>query len=1029
MKKVKTIVLTASMAIPALLGAQPQVATSDAQGYLERGKLMYESRNYLGTIDQMYQMKALTSNIDMQEQADYYIALSRFERDEANTLETLQAFVAQYPSSTLLPDVLMRIGNYHFYKGDYGMALTFYSQVREKALDDDLNEDLIYREAYCDLQLEQYADAHDLYEKLKGTKRYNDATHFYNAYIDYANKRYDAAYSKFEQINRTGELGYQSQYYMCQIDYNHQDYDQVISLGESLIEDNANEYFNPEINRLVGESYYQKGNYSKAKKHLNTYLQTTQDPVMRSSSYALGVMDYKDGNYKSAVTNFSEVVKESDKMAQNAYYHMGQSQLQLGDTRSAAMAFEKAASMNYDATVKENAFYNYAVTQAKGSSTPFGNDITLFEEFLNEYPNSKYKSSVEEYLVQAYMNTSNYDKALASIERIQNPGAPILKAKQTVLYNMGVQALQKGERGDAANYMKKAIAVGNYDKKIVNESRLWLAETQYLGGDYDNTVNSLSTYVKEADKTDANYGQALYNLGYAQYQKKKYGDARKSFLQAVEAGNLDESLLSDAYDRIGDTYYYAGDFKNAESYYGKAISAATGDADGSMYDKAMMAAQQKDYESTISQLNEMLQKYPESTKASAAVLEKARAYEALGKNSEAIKTYQELAEKYPKSLQARQGLLQMASIEKNNGNQDKAIVAYKEVLTSAPSSEEAKVAAEDLKVIYADRGELSQFKDYLETIPNAPQLDVADVDRLTFESAEKAAVASKPSITKMEQYLNKYPEGAYAATAKYYIGRYNYEKGNYSTALSSLNEGLTEAADANWAEAALTMKSDILAKQGKQEEAIEVYKQIIEKTSSNDNKIIAQMGIIRTATDIKKYDEVVATANQVISNPDLTVDEVNEVKLNRANANAALGNTTAAEADYKELAKDSNNEVGAEAAYQLAEMNFNAGNTKTAESQVNELLESGTSQTYWIARGYLLLSDILAKEGNTSDAREYLESLKSNYPGKEKDIFNGIETRLSKLKGGSKTTTTTSTGSRSRNANSSADNKPVKKRK
>ena len=35
-----------------------------------------------------------------------------------------------------------------------------------------------------------------------------------------------------------------------------------------------------------------------------------------------------------------------------------------------------------------------------------------------------------------------------------------------------------------------------------------------------------------------------------------------------------------------------------------------------------------------------------------------------------------------------------------------------------------------------------------------------------------------------------------------------------------------------------------------------------------------------------------------------------------------------------------------------------------------------------------------------TQAREYLQSLKSNYPGKEKEIFNEIENRLNKWKGG-----------------------------
>lgn len=48
-------------------------------------------------------------------------------------------------------------------------------------------------------------------------------------------------------------------------------------------------------------------------------------------------------------------------------------------------------------------------------------------------------------------------------------------------------------------------------------------------------------------------------------------------------------------------------------------------------------------------------------------------------------------------------MLHLALIQKNLGNQEQAIEAYKRVITDAPTSEEAKVAADDLKSMYAER--------------------------------------------------------------------------------------------------------------------------------------------------------------------------------------------------------------------------------------------------------------------------------------------------------------------------------------
>ena len=51
-----------------------------------------------------------------------------------------------------------------------------------------------------------------------------------------------------------------------------------------------------------------------------------------------------------------------------------------------------------------------------------------------------------------------------------------------------------------------------------------------------------------------------------------------------------------------------------------------------------------------------------------------------------------------------------------------------------------------------------------------------------------------------------------------------------------------------------------------------------------------------------------------------------------------------------------------------------------------------------MARAIILLSDIFKKQGDTFQAREYLESLQANYPGNEEDIKQMIDERLKALK-------------------------------
>ncbi len=1020
--KLKSVILATSVLAPGVLLAQPGVTGINSQGYLERGRLMYQSRNYAGAIDQLQRVAEMPSSASMREEADYYMALSRFERDEAGSVQALREFASKYPASQYLPHVLMTIGNSYFYHGEYGDALVAYTQVREGALDLDRDEDLLYRMAYCDLQLGNYADAQSLYNRLKGTDRYHDATSFYEAYIAYAEKRYDEAYDKFTQVKRVGDLGYQSQYYIDQIHYLNRDWDKTITLGESLLADDVNQYFNPEIHRLVGEAYYHKGNTAKARQHLASYVGTTQDPIVRSASYALGAMDYDAGNYASTIDNMGKVTGEDDGMAQSAYLYMGQAQLKQGNSKGAAISFERAAKMPHDNKVKETASYNYAALTAQGNTAPFASSIPLLEGFLNEFPGSQYTSQVESYLVDAYTTSGDWSSALASINRIKKPSKRVQQAKQTVLYNLGVQATQQGNRSQAKTYLNESIALGSHDKTAASESQLWLAENQQAEGNWTAAEKSLKAYVKSADKKSANYAKALYDLGYTQYQLKRYDDARANFKKAIATGKLSKSLTADAHDRIGDTYYYAQDFASAESSYQDAMDNTEGDQDNSMFDKAMMAGLAKNYQSKVDQLDALIKKYPGSTKAPAAMLEKGYALEAMNKDRQAAQVYQDLWAKYPKTGEACLGLLQLALVQKGLGSTDDAIGTYKKVIAAAPTSEQAKVAAEDLKVIYADRGQLDQYQAWLGGIKGAPTLDVSELDKLNFEAAEKTITAAKPDPAKMQAYLRNYPNGAYAAQALYYLGRYNYEQGNTAAAIEQLDQALAQGGDASFAEDALTMKASMLSAQDRHADAIDVYRQIVEKSTSDDNKIVAQMGMVKSYKALERWNDVLGTCDVLLQNAQLNDAESAQLKLDRAVANGKLGNYRSAESALKSLAKDVNSATGARAVVELAQLQLAQNKLGDATKTVNTLIDGGTTQSYWLARAYITLADILVKQGKKSDAREYLESLQENYPGNEADIAAAIGSRLAQL--GSKTAPASSKNKK--NANSSENSRKKK---
>ena len=80
----------------------------------------------------------------------------------------------------------------------------------------------------------------------------------------------------------------------------------------------------------------------------------------------------------------------------------------------------------------------------------------------------------------------------------------------------------------------------------------------------------------------------------------------------------------------------------------------------------------------------------------------------------------------------------------------------------------------------------------------------------------------------------------------------------------------------------------------------------------------------------------------------------------------------------------------------LAQYYFDEGNTAEAEKEILDYIDVSTPHAYWLARSFVLLSDVYMKLGRNLDAKQYLLSLKQNYQADD-DIAKMIETRLSKL--------------------------------
>jgi predicted negative regulator of RcsB-dependent stress response len=214
--------------------------------------------------------------------------------------------------------------------------------------------------------------------------------------------------------------------------------------------------------------------------------------------------------------------------------------------------------------------------------------------------------------------------------------------------------------------------------------------------------------------------------------------------------------------------------------------------------------------------------------------------------------------------------------------------------------------------------------------------------------------------------------------------------------LALIEEVESNNSNVSFVEDLMAMKASILVAQSKHEKAIEAFKALEDKASNSDNRLIARLGVMRSAVKIDNYAVMEAYADKLLNGSGLSAAEEKEAAFCRAYARYQQGNSEVASKEFAELAKNGNSIYGAQASFYLAELQFGENRLNEAENTLNTFIDSGTEHNYWLARAFILLADIYHKQGKTFEAREYLESLKGSYPGEADGIMEMIDSRLKK---------------------------------
>jgi len=990
----------------AVLPAQETLIYTNNDVLFNQGKELFNQRKYAASYRnfESFLKKTPSVNAGQLQEAEFYMAANAYYLKQKDAAEQMRLYLTRHPYTPFSDMANFMLGLMDFQAKKYANALKYFNMVNDKRLGKYERVEYLFSKGFANLQVKNYQAALVIFKELKAMDtRYNLAATYYYAYTEYTLGNYAVALPEFLKLEDNPKYKNIVPYYIIQIYYAQKEYDKLNERASLLLKNNPNNPNNAEIYRIMGEIAYSKKDYAKTISNLKQYEKiASQD--LRNDLYILGLSLYNTKDYKGAISYLSKATTDKDEMTENAYLHIGNSNLKIGDKVNARLAFEAALRTKFNPTVREEAMYNYALTTYETTSA-FGESITAFEQFFNEFPNSKYTDRAQNYLATVYFTTKNYETAYQSIQKIKNPNAKLLEAKQYILYQIGTEAFTQQNNEKAIDYFTLSLQSSSTGKYSA-ESLYWRSEAYFRTGQPEKSIADLNAFFANSNsRSSVNLKNANYSMGYANFSRKNYSEALNWFLKYADLEkNTSATTYTDALNRIGDCYFNARNFAKAETFYSKAASLSPNTGDYAQFQSAYVAGLQKNYTAKISRLENLLKTYPKSEYADESLYEIGRSYVMLENDTKAIASYKQLTSTYPATASARKAALEIGMIYFNANNFDEAITAYKRVITLYPSSEEAQTALESLEAVYIEKNDVASYLAYTKTLGLKISNSTASrEDSISYIAAEKQYMNAnyQQAISGFRSYLNSYcPGGRYCTNAQYYIADSYYRSGDKENALKAY-QALALLPGNQYIQEAYTRCAEITYDKKEYAASLQYFKQLQFVAQTTEKRNVARLGILRCSYFLNDHATTVSIAGEIIADAKTDADVKSEARYNRAKAYIAQNQTTSAIADLKLLAADTRTATGAESKYLLANVYFEQNNLKDSENEIMDFAKKNTPYQFWLARSFVLLADIYIKQNNDFQAKQYLLSLQKNYTtadeiqGMITERLNGIAARES----------------------------------
>jgi TolA-binding protein len=974
MRKIAAFLLLNLLVSGATISAQQSVIYTNSLSEYDNAISLYQEKQYLAAQILFVKVRQYVKNQEVQADCAYYIAncAIRLNQSDANFL--MEDFVSNYPTCTKLNQAHLEVATYYFESSNFPQAIQNFDKVDERTLTFEELEKYNFQKGYAYFSEKNKNKATLYLGKVANSKIYGSQAKYYLGFMAYEGEDYKEANKYFDQVANEDKYKEKLSYFQADMSFKSGEFQKAIDLG-LLAMTNSNATEKSELNKIIGESYFNMKKYDLAFPYLKEY-KGKKGKWSNTDFYQLGYTYYQQKDYENAVSQFSKIIDGKDSVAQNAYYHLGECYMNTDKKQQALNAFKAASEMDFDKKIQEDALLNYAkISYEIGNSYQSVPDV--LNSFLNKYPDSPSEKEIESLLINSYITSKNYKEALVILEKNKNPENKL--AYQKVTFYRGLELYTDGNYQEALKMFVSSIAVQK-DAKFSARATFWKAEAEYTLDNFNEALLSFKQFEGSPEAVNTpEFKNLNYNIAYCYFKQKEYDQAGNNFQSYIESAKEDKIRLNDAYLRLGDCRFVTSKYWPAMDAYNKAIELKSVDADYAAFQKAISYGFVGKNEKKIEDFNKFLQVFKTSQYRDDALFELANTYVTENKTDLAIKTYDQLLTEFKNGTYASKAVLREGLVYYNGNKDDLAIAKFKKVAADFPRSPEALEAVTTARLIYVDNGKVEEYATWVRSLDFVEVSD-ADLDNDTYEAAEKQYLQNntKQAISSLSGYVAKFPKGIHSLKANFYLAQAYYADGLEANAVPNY-EFVIAQPKSEYTEQALVRLCEIHLKKDDFAKANTVLTRLETEADFPQNVTFAQANLMRSYYEQKEYPNAVIYADKVIANPKTDDKIKSDAQIIVARSAINAKDEVKARYAYSVLLKIAKGELAAEALFYDAYFKNKDGKFADSNKTVQKLAKDYSGYKFFGAKGLIVMAKNYYGLKDSFQATAILDSVIENF--------------------------------------------------